>query len=203
MIVNVGQIIENADLNYIEKSQENELSLSVLIEYAGNQIILGGDATVDSWGENKRQLNRQDITLKASIVKLPHHGAKKDCTPDVIDHLYRNQDEGDRIAIISANGKSHPSTETLKILADKKIKPFCTYLAKDCGGDIVKRFHNLPDIEPEIKRYLNTLADSDISMKQLCQGDILLSLKDDGSYTITTELDHPCPYRGFQGLLAS
>lgn len=177
-------------LDYSNK--QNQLSLAFTVKYGGAEIVLGGDGTFDNWMFQRRQWQDNDIPSNATVVKLPHHGSKHDCTEGVLDHVFA--ESGDRVAVASADGKRHPHPETYKALADRSIKPYCTNLATECGAK-VRTLLNVPDLDWTLRRYLNTYAEPKESAIQACQGDIEIRISPEEGVAIVPQFNHACPYR--------
>ena len=182
--------LDSGKVEIVESSDLNNLSLAFLLKYKGHEILLGGDGTISNWIEHKRK--RQPQPLAADIVKLPHHGSKKDCTDENLDYMFRST--GERIAIISADGKSHPSSETLKLLDEKNIKPYCTNLASQCG-EKVHELRAFPEFLPVLNRFITMSAEPTGHAVQPCQGEIIIEINDDGLLSVDTEHKAFCPYR--------
>jgi beta-lactamase superfamily II metal-dependent hydrolase len=197
------QMIEQGRYDIVNRQDENELSLAFSLRYKGKRIILGGDGTYSNWMYRRQVFSEhRGEVLKASVVKLPHHGSKENCHPSVIDYLFPA--EGDKFACISANGRSHPHPDVFGTLEEREIKPFCTNLADQCGKRITDLLVFAPDIEPQFLRYLNSVLDEYTSgMTQPCQGDIKIQIDHSGVLAVTPEYDHPCPYRGGYDFLSS
>jgi beta-lactamase superfamily II metal-dependent hydrolase len=191
------RMIEVGSYEIVNRLKENELSLAFSLKYKDTWIILGGDGTLTNWRYRKNVYSkRSGNTLEADAVQLPHHGAKEDCQPDVIDYLF--SDQGERFACISADGRyPHPHPDVFVSLAERNIQPFCTNLADQCGEKIADLLVFDSNIEAQLLRYLNSVVEDSMSgVIQPCQGDITLRIDTSGSLTITPEYDHPCPYRG-------
>jgi hypothetical protein len=187
-----------------ERPQMNELSMAFLIEYAGQQVILGGDGTQSNWLFQAKRWTTGAHRLRPVAVKVPHHGSQHDCSPKVLDIMYG--DEKDQypgaIACISANGKTHPSPDVLDEMVRRGILPYCTNLARRCGASR-KNLITDPKTDPALLRLINSAAvDSDDST-QPCQGDILLELRPGQSIGVTTEHKNLCPLRGDLAFLAA
>ena len=183
--------LDNEKIEIIESKDINKLSLAFLIRYKGHEILLGGDSTVVNWRE--LQTKRYQRNLDASVVKLPHHGSKKDCAADVLDFVYAG-DQAERIAIISANGKKHPDAETLVWLKERNIKPYCTGLATLCH-DKVADLHNYSEFEPSLAKFIAANAEPSEKMVRPCQGEVILSIDSVGKLAVDSEYRAFCPYR--------
>ena len=132
--------------------------------------------------------------VASSGVKLPHHGSRHECKASVLEAAFEGEDNP--IAVISANGKSHPHNETLSTLESLGVMPYCTNLAIQCGAN-VRQLISDPSIDPELQKHLNLLASGpNLTKTQPCQGDITIEIDNDGKIAVTTEFDLPCPYRG-------
>lgn len=180
-----------------EQSSENMLSLAFKVEYKGCEIILGGDAPHSEWAKHKRWARNKEPN--ACAVHLPHHGSKKDCSEGTLQYVY-SDNEGSKIALISANGRSHPHSETLSRLKSMGIEPYCTNLHTECGN-IVKELFNSSEITPELNRLINTHCDTTDTEVSPCQGNIKLSIDAHGCLELLPEYSLPCAYRGsYDGL---
>ena len=188
------QMIENNDVNIATSQNLNKLSLAFLINYKGVQVILGGDGTRSSWISNKQTLIKGNKKLNGDIVKLPHHGSKHDCSKDIFDYIF-NQTAERKIACISANGRSHPDSDIFNYIESNNIFPYCTNLAELCRANI-RQLSYSDNIDPVLNRSINLYEEYGGSAVQPCQGDITISIADDGDIDITTEYQNACIFRG-------
>lgn len=187
------QRIDSGDVSVLDQKPDlNRLSIAFSISYEGIEIILGGDGTYENWMDHKRAWGRIGKTPSALVVKLPHHGSKKDCAPDVIDYVFA--DRGERIAAISANGRSHPHEETYAALEERNIKPYCTNLATQCGANIHTML-TVPDLDPVLRRYLASYSEPAGAAIQPCQGDIEVRIDVGAEIKVIPQFNHACPYR--------
>ncbi|MBC8739222.1 hypothetical protein F6X40_20955 [Paraburkholderia sp. UCT31] len=193
-----GQFYQEIDSGIlkIESPQPNELSLALRIQYRGHSLVLGADGTRSNWNFQRKQWQRMGVELAATSAKIPHHGSAVDSGPDVCDALYGEGTKADtRFAVISADGLSHPSDDVIDDLVKRGIRPYCTNLAKRCGA----KHGSLPDVpgvDGALARFIASTAVLDAEKTQPCQGDICISIADDGSVSVTTEYAHLCPFRG-------
>lgn len=194
--------LDAGSLQVVENSKENELSLAFLITYGNAKIILGGDATQENWAFHRikthpgAETRFGAVNLGAIAAKLPHHGSHTDCSGEVIDYIYMPPPKGElrRIAMISADGKSHPSPQTLTWLHQRNIGPYCTNLAIQCGGTV----HNLQTssgLDPALNRFIATNSEPTRNAMTPCQGHIHLHVDNIGNVTVTTQNNAFCSYR--------
>lgn len=171
----------------------NELSIALLIEFAGRQVVICGDATHTNIAFMKPRWGK---ALDPIAVKLPHHGSHIDCPPEVLDTLFPQETEieGDRYAFISANGKSHPASEVLSGLVARHIKPYCTNLATRCGGPARQHTRVRDPVTPELRSTLSVLANEPARVRS-CQGNMSLTIFPDGTYAVDREFENLCPLR--------
>ena len=85
------------------------------------------------------------------MVNLPHHGSQNGCSPDVLRQLFA--DTGQRFAVTSADGQSHPDLDVIKWLQAEWISPYCTNLISACGAN-AQQLLSLPTLDPEIARWV-------------------------------------------------
>ena len=188
------QQIEHEDLGIVENPKHNELSLAFSVKYGGVQVVLGGDATRSNWLYQKRfYSDRAGVPLLGAAAKLPHHGSKNNCTRDVLEHIFNT--EKACIALLSANGRSHPAPETYALLAEMAIQPYCTNLASQCGANI-RELMVASELDPVLRRLLNMhLVAGEGENIQPCQGNVLFRIYSCGATEIRTQYEHLCPYR--------
>lgn len=146
------QQIVSGDPKIVEDIKLNDLSIGVLIRVAGAEIVLGGDVTFDNWQYHRRRNRHSDEVINASIVKIPHHGSKHDANETVLKYLFSTNEK--RIAVISANGHSHPSKELIQNLETMGIEPYCTNLIPQCGAN-VQQLINTRGVDPELGKFVN------------------------------------------------
>jgi beta-lactamase superfamily II metal-dependent hydrolase len=186
----------------LETKKQNDLSLVLRFAYGGTEVVLGADATLRSTMDHKRELEKTNEKLHASVVKLPHHGSRHDCTEGAIDYFFGERAKiKRRVALISADGRSHPAPATLKALHSRGILPYCTNLAKICGGNVRRMFVG-PGIAADVAKWINA-HDPNLSdaTRPACQGDICVAVRPDGELTVTRQHNNACAYRGDLDLL--
>jgi beta-lactamase superfamily II metal-dependent hydrolase len=195
------EMIERGCLDEITTEKNiNHLSLAFCLRYRGKEIILGGDGSADIWREQQRFCERSEVSIGAHAVKLPHHGSDKDNSDVVLNHLFGNHDN--EIAIISANGNTHPASSTLQRLGEKSIKPYCTNLSRKCTPLRRLDVDSLKGIDPKLARFLISSKTNHQSI-QPCQGDITLQIDSQGNLTVLRQYENACVYRNDFGFLAA
>jgi beta-lactamase superfamily II metal-dependent hydrolase len=182
------QQIESGSLDVMHDVKDNDLSLAFHIIYCGKSIVLGGDGSFDNWLSHRRWNNRGGESVASGAVKLPHHGAHRDCHALVLGYLFDESDN--RSAFISADGQSHPDEGVLRWLKEHGIRPYCTNLSKSAGAT-VRRLVNVEGVEPVLGRWINQLAEGQ-DVVQVCQGDITFSMAQGGRTRVVTQHNHLC-----------
>ena len=194
------EMIEKGDEGVTNSQDLNNLSLAFQVQYAGIEIILGGDGTNTGWKAHQLTLAKGGKKLNGDVVKLPHHGSKKECESRVMDYLFSNsqceKSQCEKIACISANGRSHhPATEVMEFIGQQSIHPYCTNLSDVCKAKI-KQLNFSENLDPELNRVINIFEEHFGSAIQPCQGDIEIKINQNGEVSIVTQYHHPCIYRG-------
>ncbi|HUK56686.1 MAG TPA: DNA internalization-related competence protein ComEC/Rec2 [Nitrospiria bacterium] len=98
---------------------ENDQSLVIRLEYGREAILFTGDIERPA----ERELLRWGTLLKATVLKVPHHGSRTSIDPDFLAELTPD------IAVISVgenNPYRHPSVETLSAYRALKTKVYRT-----------------------------------------------------------------------------
>ncbi len=187
------EMIQQGHLDEITSEKNiNHLSLAFCLRYKGKEIILGGDGSADIWMEQQRFCERGNVPIGAHAVKLPHHGSDKDNSDVVLNHLFGHYDN--KIAIISANGNTHPASSTLLRLGKKSIKPYCTNLSSKCTPLRQLDVDSLKEIDPKLGRFLISNKTTHQSI-QPCQGDIMMQINNDGELIVSRQYENACVYR--------
>lgn len=73
----------------LDTSPPNRSSIVLLAEYAGNAVLLSGDATPQALAIGVRRLleERDQPALELTALKLPHHGSTRNITPELLGLL--------------------------------------------------------------------------------------------------------------------
>lgn len=173
---------------------QNDLSFALSIEYAGVSIILGGDASAKSWAKRKRRVGGD---LGATVAKLPHHGAKEDCSPEILQYIYGERampQPVDAFALISAAGRTHPHPDVLASLKNMAIKPFCTSRATICGASTVRDLVTAHRVDQKLLKDINSRSTT-TTRNGPCQGDITVEISTSGDVMVTPAFNTPCGFR--------
>jgi beta-lactamase superfamily II metal-dependent hydrolase len=75
--------IERQDLTVLGNLEDNDLSLAIELRYCNKKMLIGGDGTKANWDTRRRFEGRQNQSVQAPLINLPHHGSQYDCTPEI------------------------------------------------------------------------------------------------------------------------
>ena len=94
-------------------SEANGSSIALMLEYKGKRVILSGDAFSDDLVAAIESLGH-DEQLAVDAFKLPHHGSKKNVTPQLMASIECPT------YLISTSGSRfhHPDVDAIKIIID-------------------------------------------------------------------------------------
>lgn len=116
----------------------NESSLIILFEYEGAKVLLTGDAGKEGLSKAIKYAHDNNIKLNdCSIIKMPHHGSRKNVNPTIMDAFV-----GSRALYYSCASNDlghHPSQRLINLMNEKKFKQFST------SGSTLHWGKNAPD----------------------------------------------------------
>lgn len=121
-----------------QTSAINETSLVILFEYEESRILFTGDAGIDNLTEAISYAKKHNIDLsKLDVIKMPHHGSRKNVTPEIMDELGCS---GTACYFSCAPNDvgHHPSKRLVNMLNQKGFNIYTTQ------GSILWRHHNSP-----------------------------------------------------------
>lgn len=179
--------------------RNNSLSLAFEFNYAGRTVVVGGDGTHLNWLDTrKRYPKEQGVEFGspvANVVKLPHHGSRVDSPDIVLNFLFGTPAADKAIAIVSADGRSHPDPTVLQSLEARGIAPYCTNLSKHCSGRLSSENVVSNTVDETLVRFLRSVA-MPSSRPQACQGDITVKISPAGDVSVERQFENACPLRG-------
>jgi len=108
-------------------NEPNANSIVLRLDYGDFSMLLMGDAEAQS---EQRLLSKPDLNLKATIIKIAHHGSKYATTHAFLDQV---KPEAAIISTGAWNRYGHPSQELLDRLKAANVKLFRT----DLQGEIM------------------------------------------------------------------
>lgn len=204
----------------LRQDRGNELSLSLSFKYAGRTFVVGGDGTYNNWiyarKRTKGPAPGEPGNLAADAFRLPHHGSRQDSAPLVIDFVIKPQrdvrvarraedgiQQGDLVALVSADGKSHhPAKDVLHHLQESEVLPFCTNLSIHCSPAQPQPSVSSNVVDEALVRFVGSVAES-TSRPPACQGDIVYSIDSNGDVAIDRQFKTSCIYRNELDFLAA
>jgi hypothetical protein len=185
------QAIENGDFG--GRFSNNELSFALLIEYQNIRIVLGGDVVGAHWSSQEKYENKTNVSVKSQISKVPHHGAKGDCNVSYVNCVFGEADlKSKRIAIVSANGTTHPQIEVFDLLHQHDVTTYCTNLPSFYQLP-AQRLITDPNLDPVFVSTLNTHAEGTAQISEPCLGDIAVSIDAGGVINVQPQYNSLCP----------
>jgi len=169
----------------------NKISVALRLTYAGSSILLGGDAPEECWNRHRNTWQRRlKRSIASDVVKLPHHGSKRDCTPSVLNDIVATA-SGETVTVISADGKYHPHAEVVSWLNSANLRNYCTNLFAGYGGT-VRELLRERTLDPVLNRLLNEYADVDLTRAQPCKGDICVRIAPTGARSVACSSPFAC-----------
>jgi len=99
-----------------DSSPTNGSSITFLLEFAGKKLLFLGDAIPTQVEEQLKKLMPEDeFPLHVDMLKVAHHGAWSNNSPELIDRIRANY------YVFSSNGRSHhhPHYETMAWILKK------------------------------------------------------------------------------------
>jgi hypothetical protein len=191
-------LIEQEDLGAITGDKPNAISLAMRLTSAGTSVVLGGDTTYMNWYHHRHQMISRGFRVDATAWKIPHHGSRDDVKPDMFEYWFASANTSNqRIGVISADGRRHPYPEVLAALRNAGIHPYCTNLARPCGGSKVDALFTSASLPKDLSRFINSgEVELPSNATQPCQGDIHVNVDAQGRLSVTPEFAHPCGFRG-------
>ncbi|MCX6357747.1 MAG: ComEC/Rec2 family competence protein [Candidatus Aureabacteria bacterium] len=103
------------------RSDENNNSIALMVEYGGVRLLLAGDME----GEAEEELCGSGMDLHADILKVGHHGGGASCTREFLDRV------APRWAVVSVGARNrfgHPAAGTVARLRERGVAIFRTDL---------------------------------------------------------------------------
>jgi len=131
----------------------NDASIAMELEVEGHKILFGGDSTLTQWREHRRMKRRDGVHyLSVSSLKVPHHGSKYNNTVEIYKYLLGKNASG-ALALVSADGRTHPDDEFLDMVQELGLKPYCTGFARKCAGRLLP-FGALMNLDPIVRPFV-------------------------------------------------
>jgi len=172
----------------------NDMSIALLIDFHGNRCLLTGDAPAAQWRTHRHEMRAEPSgALKCRFLKSPHHGSEHDNEPFFFDYARTpNQDEPSYCFVSGKGGAKQPHASTLKTAAANGFSPRCTNLADACFVHVPQMLSNLRRLPEEARPFVLHYGISGPNIP--CQGSMILTLKEDGTHSVSSETNRPCVY---------
>lgn len=95
----------------------NKLSAILHISYGDNAILLGGDALIGNWNSAVKLCKKHSLA-KASLLKVPHHGAKN-ALGKVTNYFNLCRSNSGTSSVLFAGDINHPHSDVFNELKSK------------------------------------------------------------------------------------
>ena len=116
----------------------NESSFVLLFQYEGTKVLLTGDAGKEGLTQAIEYAEENEIRLDdCTVVKMPHHGSRKNINPKILDALM-----GGTYFFFSCASDDlghHPSMRLINLMTEKNMKGYKT------GGNTLHWGKDAPD----------------------------------------------------------
>jgi beta-lactamase superfamily II metal-dependent hydrolase len=113
-------------------SEINESSLIFLFEYETQRILFTGDAGKVGLSQAINFAKSRQIDLKnLTLIKMPHHGSRKNVNPQLMDQL-GNDATICMISCVQGDEGHHPSKRLVNMLIEKGFTVLTTAGAAAC-----------------------------------------------------------------------
>lgn len=103
----------------------NESSLIILFEYEGTKVLFTGDAGKEGLSKAIKYAHDNNIKLNdCSIIKMPHHGSRKNINPSIMKKFAGS--EKLYYSCASDDLGHHPSKRLINLMKEKGFKQYST-----------------------------------------------------------------------------
>lgn len=107
----------------------NNASIVCLLESDGCNVLFSGDLEIEGW----KSLLGRSPGLRCDVLKMPHHGAfYKEVNGMDLKGILDVLEPQNAIISSGKNQYRHPDQQTIEILNERKIKPYCTEFTGLC-----------------------------------------------------------------------
>jgi len=119
--------VEEYDRMIESEKDENKMSLITVVEYDGIKIMMTADIDADGEKALIKEVGENNLSMKADILKVPHHGSKYSSSQEFIDTVDPS------IAVIQSgkNNFGHPDEKVIEKYIESDI---ILYRNDQCGA---------------------------------------------------------------------
>jgi len=151
----------------------NALSAILVLEYAGSTIVLGADALKKNWKPAIKKYRRLGLQ-KASVLKVPHHGASNAIDLRKKQESYLDLCSGSTLSILFAGDSNHPDRRVHQKLSEK-TSPACL-INGTRDSDAANTKNPLEIFLPGAKAVTQAISP--------CQRQVSVQICEDGDFTL-------------------
>jgi beta-lactamase superfamily II metal-dependent hydrolase len=174
------------------RADENRLSVVLRLKYGQSTVLLGSDATSNSWIDVAKESVKRADSLRSNLVKVSHHGSKQGFFRGAWDKISVPQRTH---GAISASGQyGLPHRLVITNLRELGVRLHCTNYAPSCVKTDeldLSKFEGLSEAE---KLQLFMLDQSSNTKQRACDGDLHFDLQADGGFAFAHQYAGLCPF---------
>lgn len=118
----------------LARSQRNDCSIVVRLEYAGSRVLLAADIESQGW----QWILDRNTDVRADVLKFPHHGAWHEGGPQLDEIIDAVEPSVVVISVGSTNSYGHPANSVLEALRSRQghLRMLCTQATPKCHSGL-------------------------------------------------------------------
>lgn len=174
------------------KANENQLSAVLRIKYGQSRVLLGADATSDSWIDILKESAKRKETLLSNLVKVSHHGSTEGFFRGAWEKISAPRLTHGAISAGSQYG--HPHRTVVTALRELQVRLHCTNYAPSCLKTDQLDFSKFEGLSQSTKLHLFMLDEAPETQERPCDGDLHFHLEANGRVTFSHQYSGLCPF---------
>jgi beta-lactamase superfamily II metal-dependent hydrolase len=174
------------------RADENRLSAVLRLRYGRSTVLLGSDATTDSWIDISRNSAKRGESLTSNLVKVSHHGSNRGYFRGAWEQIAK---KGFTNGAFSAGVQYDlPHRAVISALRELGVKLHCTNYAPSCLKTDLLDLSKFDGLYQSDKLQLVMLDQSSNAKQRVCDGDMHFQLDLKGEVSYAHEYQGLCPF---------
>jgi beta-lactamase superfamily II metal-dependent hydrolase len=174
------------------RANENQLSAVLRLKYGRSTVLLGSDATSDSWIDIARACAKRGDSLLSNLVKVSHHGSTEGFFRGAWEKISQPQVTNGAISAGAQYG--HPHREVTTALRELGVRLHCTNYAPSCLKTDEPDFSKFQGLSQPAQLQLIMLDQSPNAKQRTCDGDLHFQLDLSGDISFAHQYQGLCPF---------